>query len=98
LVTSTDIADEEEQEHCGQNPDGFASSCAKEKNSVHDVNDPTEDEKWNSPFRVDKPGWDERKESRREHVDQRPKAEIDREQRGGPGGCVQDDSNSKRNT
>jgi hypothetical protein len=98
LVTPADVAEEEEQEQGVQNPDGFASSCAKEKNRVHDIDDPTEDEQWNSPFRIGKSRWDKRKESRREHVDQRPKPDIDREQRSGPGGCVEDDSNSKRNT
>jgi hypothetical protein len=97
LVTSADVAEEEEQEQCVQNPDGFASSRAKESDSVREVDDPTEDQQGNSPFPIDKSGWNERKEARRKYVDQRPKADIDREQRRGPGGGVEDDSNSQRN-
>lgn len=98
LVTPTDIADQEEQQHCVKDPDGFGSSYSKEKNSVHEIDDPTEHEKRNSPFRLDKSRWDERKEPCWEQVNQRPKADINREQRRGPGGGVEDDSNSKRNT
>lgn len=98
LVTPTGVTDQEQQEHRVQDPDGFASLRPKEKEGVHEIDDPTEDEQGNSPFRIGKSGRDESKESRRKHVDQCPKADIDREQRRGTGGGVQDDSNSKRNS
>jgi hypothetical protein len=97
LVTPTDVADQEQQEHRGQDPDGFSSLRPKEKNAVDEIDDPTEDEQGDSPFRIRKSGWDKRKESRRKHVDQRPKADVDGEQGRGPGGGVEDNSNSKRN-
>jgi hypothetical protein len=98
LVTPTDVADQEQQEHRGQDPDGFASPRPKEKDAVDEIDDPTEDEQGDSPFRIPKSSWDKRKESRRKHVDQRPKADVDGDQCRGPGGGIEDDSNSKRNS
>lgn len=98
VVTASGVEEEQNQEHRIQNPDRLAPPCAKIENRVHDIDNPTENEQWNSQFLIVGPGWDKREEPRRKHVNQRPKTEIDRQQDSGAARRVQDGSCSKGNS
>lgn len=96
-MTPADVADEEQQEHRIQDPDSLASPRAEKEDGVDEVDGPTETKQRNGPLFVRLPGREEGKKSRGEQIGQRPETGIDREQRGSPGGGIENDSSSKRN-
>lgn len=69
MVTASDVADEEQQKCCGQNPDSLAP-CAKEQDGMDDINGPAEEKQGRVPFPYCVSGRDEGNETHVEHVDQ----------------------------
>lgn len=97
LVTPTDVADEEQQEDRIQDPDGLAPPGAEKEDGVDEVDGPRETKQRNGPLLVRLSGREEGEKSRGEQIGQCPETDIDREQRGAPGGSVENDSSSKGN-